>query len=444
MKNQFMEFSKENLIDLTSSKGKTEKKLSSSSNESSTGSKISTSNFLDLDDLTNNFKFLNNNQIIKSKKNNARNVNGNQTFDKKNINEGNNSINNNNNLLGKKTKSIFNVKKISRKKKRLFLPHKYLFSDKNTNQDIKDICPKKELFQIYKYTYWDDCNKNNNGGRWSYEEHIRFIESFVNYGKKWKTIQKHIGTRSAEQIRSHAQKFFMRLEELITNIYCFNLNKHNIKSLFDLINLIGRNNEANKNRKEYIINTLITLTKMNQENNGKRFFEKKKENFKIETKKGIKEEIKEEIDKEKKLKDEIAKIENELLNKINNDNKEFKFDDFNSEFDINEEKDDEGILPNIKSNFENNNININKNNNLLDLKEIYVNKNTDIINYERNNNNNCKYFNNKKNQDFTGNDNNSFLLSDASDICSIDKASIEPINNLFEKNIKSTFLKFIN
>ena len=144
MKNKFMEFSKENLIDLTSSKGKTEKKLSSSSNESSTGSKISTSNFLDLDDLTNNFKFLNNNQIIKSKKNNARNVNGNQTFDKKNINEGNNSINNNNTLLGKKTKSIFNVKKISRKKKRLFLPHKYLFSDKNTNQDIKDICPKKE------------------------------------------------------------------------------------------------------------------------------------------------------------------------------------------------------------------------------------------------------------------------------------------------------------
>ena len=117
MKNQIMEFSKENLTDLTSSKGKTEKKLSSSSNESSTGSKISTSNFLDLDELTNNFKFLNNNQIIKSKKNNARIVNGNQTFDKKNINEGNNSINNNNTLLGKKTKSIFNVKKISRKKK---------------------------------------------------------------------------------------------------------------------------------------------------------------------------------------------------------------------------------------------------------------------------------------------------------------------------------------
>ena len=399
MKNQFMEFSNENLIDLTSSKGKTEKKLSSSSNESSTGSKISTSNFLDLDDLTNNFKFLNNNQIIKSKKNNARNVNGNQTFDKKNINEGNNSINNNNNLLGKKTKSIFNVKKISRKKKRLFLPHKYLFSDKNTNQDIKDICPKKELFQIYKYTYWDDCNKNNNGGRWSYEEHIRFIESFVNYGKKWKTIQKHIGTRSAEQIRSHAQKFFLRLKELITNKFCFNLSEHNINSLLDLINLIGMSNEANKNRKEYIINILITLTKMNQENNGKRYFEGKKGYFKTE------------IKKEKMVNDK----DYDSLNKINNDNKELKFDDLISGIDSikYENEDDEDIFANIKSNLEESNIN--KNNNLLDLKEINVNKNTNIINYEPNNNN-CEYINN----------NESFLLSDASEICCIDKASFEP------------------
>ena len=102
-----------------------------------------------------------------------------------------------------------------------------------------------------------------------------------------------------------------------------------------------------------------------------------------------------------------------------------------------EVEDGEDIFPNIKSNLEESNININKNNNLLDLKEINVNKNTEIINYERNNNNNnnCKYINNKINQDFIGNDNNSFLLSDASDICSIDKASIEPINNLFEKNI---------
>ena len=424
-----MEFSKEYLNELSSLREKTEKKSLSFSNESSSGSIISPSNFLDLYELSNNLKLLNNNQIIKSKENYDRDINGQQLLDIKNIRDENNNINNNTNnnitILGKKTKNIFDMKKITRKKRTLS-SEKIL----NPNQDIKDVCPKKDLFRTFKYTYWDDPNKNSNGGRWSYEEHIRFIESFVNHGKNWIIIQKHIGTRSAGQIRSHAQKFFLRLKELIANKFGFSLSKHNIKSLLDLINLIGMSNKANKNRKEYVINILITLTKMNQENNGKRYFEGKKGYFKTE------------IKKEKMVNDK----DYDSLNKINNDNKELKFDDLISGIDSikYENEDDEDIFANIKSNLEESNININKNNNLLDLKEINVNKNTDIINYERNNNNNCKYFNNKKNQDFIGNDNNSFLLSDASDICSIDKASIEPINNLFEKNIKSTFLKFIN
>jgi SHAQKYF class myb-like DNA-binding protein len=33
------------------------------------------------------------------------------------------------------------------------------------------------------------------------------------YGKDWKRIEEHIGTRSGAQIRSHAQKFFLRLEK---------------------------------------------------------------------------------------------------------------------------------------------------------------------------------------------------------------------------------------
>jgi hypothetical protein len=33
------------------------------------------------------------------------------------------------------------------------------------------------------------------------------------YGKHWMKVEQHIGTRSGAQIRSHAQKFFNRLEK---------------------------------------------------------------------------------------------------------------------------------------------------------------------------------------------------------------------------------------
>jgi hypothetical protein len=32
------------------------------------------------------------------------------------------------------------------------------------------------------------------------------------YGKDWKRVEQHIGTRCGAQIRSHAQKFFNRIE----------------------------------------------------------------------------------------------------------------------------------------------------------------------------------------------------------------------------------------
>ena len=52
-----------------------------------------------------------------------------------------------------------------------------------------------------------------NTGRWSTEEHKKFIEGLKVYGKNWKKIQKLIGTRSITQARSHAQKFLMKLKE---------------------------------------------------------------------------------------------------------------------------------------------------------------------------------------------------------------------------------------
>ncbi|KAK9145879.1 hypothetical protein Sjap_005782 [Stephania japonica] len=49
--------------------------------------------------------------------------------------------------------------------------------------------------------------------RWTEDEHNRFLDALKLYGRAWQRIEEHIGTKTAVQIRSHAQKFFSKLEK---------------------------------------------------------------------------------------------------------------------------------------------------------------------------------------------------------------------------------------
>lgn len=47
-------------------------------------------------------------------------------------------------------------------------------------------------------------------GRWTKEEHTAFLLGHEKFGKSWKDIATVVKTRTPEQIRTHAQKYFQK------------------------------------------------------------------------------------------------------------------------------------------------------------------------------------------------------------------------------------------
>jgi SHAQKYF class myb-like DNA-binding protein len=56
-------------------------------------------------------------------------------------------------------------------------------------------------------------NNSEKVGRWTDQEHEVFLEGLTKYGKQWKTIATLIGTRTVVQVRTHAQKYFQKMEK---------------------------------------------------------------------------------------------------------------------------------------------------------------------------------------------------------------------------------------
>ena len=55
-------------------------------------------------------------------------------------------------------------------------------------------------------------------GRWTREEHEAFLEALKLYGKEWKKVAAKVKTRTVVQTRTHAQKYFQKLQKVQEDI----------------------------------------------------------------------------------------------------------------------------------------------------------------------------------------------------------------------------------
>ena len=240
------------------------------------------------------------------------------------------------NFLGKKRKIYFNIDNYDKKPNFItntnFFRKSNKFFDKKVNGLLKN--PKiltsinsteintkkvksknnKKIFNTFDYNILDGSNPDDKTGkeegRWTYEEHLKFIEAIIKYGKKWKDIQNYIGSRCTSQIRSHAQKFFIKLKKMKENKFNYNFDGPNINSLFDIINILIEKNHKSDTE---IKNILISLSKMLTK-------KEKKKLFIINNTLKEKEPIIEINSKE--INDKYDSIVIEINNDLNNNNKE--------------------------------------------------------------------------------------------------------------------------
>ena len=122
-----------------------------------------------------------------------------------------------NKILSLPNYSEFNLNNEKFSRKETSIPkkkkNKLLFISKKEGEKDLDL-NKTNTFLKKKHDLKENFFlKHNLNGRWSLDEQMLFVDSALEFGSDWKKIHEKFSTRTITQIRSHAQKFLMKLKE---------------------------------------------------------------------------------------------------------------------------------------------------------------------------------------------------------------------------------------
>ncbi len=87
-------------------------------------------------------------------------------------------------------------------------------------------------------------------GRWTAEEHRKFVEALKRFGKQWKKVEDYIKTRSGAQIRSHAQKYFLKIQKEYPDQDAFLIFKNNSPEFLEETISMKNRNDSEEDKSE--------------------------------------------------------------------------------------------------------------------------------------------------------------------------------------------------
>eukprot|EP00941_MAST-03F_sp_MAST-3F-sp1_P000447 g447.t1 len=89
--------------------------------------------------------------------------------------------------------------------------HRYRNSEKGHLRNLRFKEKNPEYHAERRKREKKNCGAAFRTGRWTEEEHVKFLDGLEHFGRKWKQIAATIPSRTATQVNSHAQSYFAKL-----------------------------------------------------------------------------------------------------------------------------------------------------------------------------------------------------------------------------------------